>query len=1041
MKPRISFPLPLSSITPMASAWREILYSQWPARYFAHVPASPTAASAWDMSLGETKNLASERNASSSPCNEATQPRLFAATSTPITPLIVSPNPRAAARPSDSSISRTASGIPSASAMASVSPGWRPGRAGAGVPGTSMHSHPSDNAFSTAARPASCLSRESSVATAGGMVICPWSRRRNSRRPTIARLLTGEVSLTTRIRQIVRQIVAAVVPGDAALAHFPAEIGAGHPGQPRALREGKRAFGIQSHGDLQEQPCLPLFGLRRQLRGDGIGKFDRDLHTRRLSAATPGGKRPQLRPFSVLLRGCQLLAFLVFALPFFMPLSASAETLRYDFTAANSRDLFIRSSVPGQVFDSFQLRVGGWGDTYQTLLYFPVATLPQVATQARLFVYCYGHSSGSGGSSVAMDLHRVTSDWTNATTWNSQPTSVQVTALPAAAAGNWYQIDITTLYNQWKSGTANYGIKLTPQGNSNQWNEFYSADHTDPALKPYVLIDYPSQGANTSNTHRAAFVRASSQHFTAADSPSLSITGPITLEAWIKPTSVDSTTQIAIGKGRNSTQTGYSLGVTSSNKFSFGRAGDFQVTVDSNQNVLPGQWHHVAGVFDGTNHYLYINGALVNSSPGTLTIADSSEPLLIGNEATGLPRYFGGLIDEVRVWSLARTQDQIRIGMFQELPGTETGLRAYWKLNGSSVDFSPNGNPLTAINAPTFATNDLPFSSNARQLPFCPDRDTRALFHLEDTSDSSPQGYTLSNNGSVSFPSGKFANSADFGNANTNKSLIAAGNLGISGGTYTIGLWVKPNVPITNGVWNLIQLADDATDIATYIAYAYNGGSPQIRFYRMRGGISFGQANCDVTLGTQDYSFLAITYDGSTVRGYFNGVQVTSLNESGNGSFSVSPSELTIGAGRSYSNGTLGDYASMSVDEVVVSSRAFPSEEIMKYYGGIVSARFAADASDALLRKVGPTWAGVRNASSADALGTANSDYMTTEKVAVDYGIQMPFFPFDTSKLPASGIGISHAALNVYLENDSGGFRWNCGGANRSDRLEWNHDR
>src|SRR5712671_8150079 len=42
------------------------------------------------------------------------------------------------------------------------------------------------------------------------------------------------------------------------------------------------------------------------------------------------------------------------------------------------------------------------------------------------------------------------------------------------------------------------------------------------------------------NTYAATLVRSSSQYFSAADSPSLSITGDMTIEAWVKLASLPS---------------------------------------------------------------------------------------------------------------------------------------------------------------------------------------------------------------------------------------------------------------------------------------------------------------------------------------------------------------------------------------------------------------------------------------------------------------------------------------------------------------------
>ena len=42
---------------------------------------------------------------------------------------------------------------------------------------------------------------------------------------------------------------------------------------------------------------------------------------------------------------------------------------------------------------------------------------------------------------------------------------------------------------------------------------------------------------------------------------------------------------------------------------------------------------------------------------------------------------FNGIIDEVRIWNVARTQQEIQQYMHQQLTGTEPGLVGYWQFN------------------------------------------------------------------------------------------------------------------------------------------------------------------------------------------------------------------------------------------------------------------------------------------------------------------------------------------------------------------------
>lgn len=112
--------------------------------------------------------------------------------------------------------------------------------------------------------------------------------------------------------------------------------------------------------------------------------------------------------------------------------------------------------------------------------------------------------------------------------------------------------------------------------------------------------------------------------------------------------------------------------------------------------VTIGDWFHLAMVFDGTLEEeqrvkLYINGmlrplkkeALSKGSVPTHTPATDA-PLLLGAEKPSGAYGFKGLMDEIRIWTIARSADQIRVNMERQLTGTEEGLRLYYPVDGET---------------------------------------------------------------------------------------------------------------------------------------------------------------------------------------------------------------------------------------------------------------------------------------------------------------------------------------------------------------------
>ncbi|MDY7080246.1 MAG: C25 family cysteine peptidase [Chloroflexota bacterium] len=162
--------------------------------------------------------------------------------------------------------------------------------------------------------------------------------------------------------------------------------------------------------------------------------------------------------------------------------------------------------------------------------------------------------------------------------------------------------------------------------------------------------------------------------------------GQMTIEAWVKRVAYDRNETI-VGNGW---QTSYWLGFSSAGYLRFIPHGSDSV-VDGNTVVMPNKWVHVAVTYDGTTRRYYINGILdkiSTSNPGDITPAPASQPLGIGFDAddTFTPNYFGGLIDNLRIWSVVRGVTEIRTGMFQSFGASYPGLLAEWSFDGDATD-------------------------------------------------------------------------------------------------------------------------------------------------------------------------------------------------------------------------------------------------------------------------------------------------------------------------------------------------------------------
>lgn len=99
-------------------------------------------------------------------------------------------------------------------------------------------------------------------------------------------------------------------------------------------------------------------------------------------------------------------------------------------------------------------------------------------------------------------------------------------------------------------------------------------------------------------------------------------------------------------------------------------------------------WVHLAGVYDGTNWYIYRNGVLAGQNRGRFgSLSVEGAEWAIGSKGGGGDRHFQGSIAFVSLWKAARTQAEISEGMHKERDGDEEGLVGHWPLDdGGGTD-------------------------------------------------------------------------------------------------------------------------------------------------------------------------------------------------------------------------------------------------------------------------------------------------------------------------------------------------------------------
>lgn len=206
-----------------------------------------------------------------------------------------------------------------------------------------------------------------------------------------------------------------------------------------------------------------------------------------------------------------------------------------------------------------------------------------------------------------------------------------------------------------------------------------------------------------------------------------------------------------------------------------------------------------------------------------------------------------------------------------------------------------------------------------------------AYYKLDDLTDSSGNGFTLTNNGSTPFNPAKINNGADGGSANTTKYLSILSNLGIDGGAMSYSCWVNITTQLSgaNETRVILSLGSDGTDVTYHLHYMTETSVKKIGFNRLKNGVADGYTYYPTTLNTGTWYHIVTTYDGTTSTIYLNGTSVASSAQSGSGTgtttnrFFIMESTQSPGAGVML-NGL--------VDEVGVWNRALSANEVLNLY-------------------------------------------------------------------------------------------------------------
>lgn len=206
------------------------------------------------------------------------------------------------------------------------------------------------------------------------------------------------------------------------------------------------------------------------------------------------------------------------------------------------------------------------------------------------------------------------------------------------------------------------------------------------------------------------------------------------------------------------------------------------------------------------------------------------------------------------------------------------------------------------LSASTVASHTITYNTSSSGSSVCPNTSTQTV-------EIAAAG--IANNYSMAFDG-------------TNDYIETSSNVGISGSqSRTISVWLKGGTSNNNKSWPMaVAFGQGSTNKAMWIG---GGGGPNSSAYWY-----FGWWGTDLDSNVRmdadnDWHLLTSTYDGTTAKGYIDGVEVVS------GARTINTTDSTLLIGKHLTDSI---YWQGSIDEVAVWNTALTSTQVSEIYNG-----------------------------------------------------------------------------------------------------------
>lgn len=400
----------------------------------------------------------------------------------------------------------------------------------------------------------------------------------------------------------------------------------------------------------------------------------------------------------------------------------------------------------------------------------------------------------------------------------------------------------------------------------------------------------------------------------------------VSVSAWIKTSSTANQWAVSKWISGSAANSHYLLvahytGITPNRPAFFvsnGVSTDYVATVSATIN--DGNWHFLAGTYDGTTISIYVDGRLDNSkmtTVGALQTTARGTALVVGQESTktGVATMVGS-VDDVRVFNRALTSSETK-----DLWGFKYKLLSRSSSAYDDMIAFPEFYGYPGASVTTYDGVSIP-----RSLYL--DMETKkatinSVDYLEDLSGNGNHGKVT---GTTSV-AGKLGNARDFNSASDMITVTASPSLRCSV-AFTVSAWINPDTLPASAGYGIVGKLDFTQSWRIWLR-----PDGKIEFDAKSDSVGNLFSTTALTTGGGWYHVVG-TFDGVTATLYVNGVSEASASTADWGN----TANVNIGIGKTDSTLSFDG----QIDEVQIVPRALTSAEISSLYNGYGTGSFDA---------------------------------------------------------------------------------------------------